>query len=628
MRKRYNIAYILIFVFIFTSIFNNFSFAAENYTELSAKTNVQLNKGWDIKFNFDVDMSCISDDHQIIILDENNTYISIKRELVNSKQVKITPTYGYEYATTYTLIVRNTIKSTKGTNLKNESRMKFTTVDNPLTTTTPTTTTPTTTTPTTTTPTTTEIDYVVCLDAGRAGNDVGNEVGPTGVKGKDVNLSVALKAGTILEEAGFKVVYTRESDTVSWSAAESIGARSAIVNENNSDLLVSIHTNSWSTTASGSESYYLEESPEGKELASLVQKEFEEETTLPNRGTTAQVLKTLNTVDAVAIYTNLGFITNPTEEKVLASSSFQNMAAKAIAEGVMKYYETYHTEEPSNTETTEELFSEYPIDDDNSVSNVEDFSLIATQGKAFSLPKYVVVTNSKGQMVRASVNWTSPSVNTSEAGLQLIKGTTKSNAKEVVMALQVLPTSIKNIKVTIDPGHGGYDPGAIGASGVKEKDVVLPVALKVANTLIKNGVEVVFTRMSDNVPWPSNKSDELAMRCSISNNANANYFISIHANSMGSTSSVSGVETFYYYGRTDSAQFAANVNNSLYKAIGSVNRGVKERGFYVNHYVDAPSILTELEFLSNSAKEQLLKTDAYQQKCADAISAGILETIN
>ena len=93
-------------------------------------------------------------------------------------------------------------------------------------------------------------------------------------------------------------------------------------------------------------------------------------------------------------------------------------------------------------------------------------------------------------------------------------------------------------KICIDAGHGGRDPGALGKSGVREKDVVLDVARMVARALKGDGLEVVMTRSKDSgVP--------LAERTAIANAANADLFISIHSNAH-SDRRLNGVETYYY----------------------------------------------------------------------------------
>jgi N-acetylmuramoyl-L-alanine amidase len=271
--------------------------------------------------------------------------------------------------------------------------------------------------------------------------------------------------------------------------------------------------------------------------------------------------------------------------------------------------------------------SNIPIDDTTSLSEVDDFSVHTSVGTSFTLPKYVTATNSNGNTIRTSVIWNTSSVSTDSAGVQIITGKTKVSSKTVSMALIVMPKTTKPYLIAIDAGHGGYDPGAIGNNGVQEKTVTLAVSLKLADILVKNGVDVILTRISDNVPWPSNKSDELNMRCNISNNAEADYFISVHCNSYSGSSGVTGVETYYYSAKAGSQTFANNVNAELYQGISSSNRGVKSSSLYVNKYTDAPAALVELEFLSNPTKELMLNDSTFQELCAKSLATGIMKTI-
>ncbi|SHH88030.1 N-acetylmuramoyl-L-alanine amidase [Clostridium grantii] len=688
MNKKRVFVFAIIIMYMFVVFTVNKSYAATSYTEMPAKSNVDINKKWNITFSFDIDPAVINNNSDILVLDQNNTYISIQRKLINSTTVEISPTYGYESGKTYTLIVRNTVKSSTGINLSNEIRMNFTTsgtsnssnssANNGT--------------------SSSASKYTICLDPGRAANDIGNEVGQSGVLGKDINLAVALKAGKLLEAQGFKVVYTRTTDSVAWSSSSSISERSKIANDANADLFISIHTNSWSSTAKGYETYYLSSSTSGKELATQIQNEMSLRSDSTNRGISANELNTLKSVNAVAVYTNIGFISNPIEEKTMATSEFQQSTAESIASAVSKYYsegskltiksvdninvivekgENYSlptvvetlmsdnskstvsvTWDKSSVDTSKsgnytyigtisgysekitlklsvneqisngEPDSNIPIDDITSLSKVDDFTVRTSVGTSFTLPKYVLATNSKGNIVRTSVIWNNSSVSTSIAGVKIITGKTKVSNKTLSMALIVRPSITKPYLIAIDAGHGGYDPGAIGNAGNQEKNVTLEVSLKLADILVKNGVDVVFTRISDNVPWPSTKSAELQMRCDISNNAKANYFISIHCNSYTSSSTVTGVETYYYSAKAGSQTFANNVNTELYKGINSSNRGVKSSSLYVNKYTDAPAILTELEFLSNPTKELMLKDSIFQGLCAESLASGIMKTIN
>jgi len=214
--------------------------------------------------------------------------------------------------------------------------------------------------------------------------------------------------------------------------------------------------------------------------------------------------------------------------------------------------------------------------------------------------------------------------------------------------------------VVIDPGHGGKDPGACG-SIIKEKDVVLKVALKVGQYISENlpDVNVVYTRKSD-VFIP------LDDRANIANKANADLYISIHANSI-KNSFTQGTETFVlglhrsqdnlevakkensviilednynvkYEGfdpnssesyilfelmqnayLDQSINMASLVENQFANRIGRNSRGVKQAGFLVLRQTAMPSILIELGFLTNKNEEAFLESDEGQSYLASAI---------
>ncbi|WP_138207526.1 N-acetylmuramoyl-L-alanine amidase [Haloimpatiens lingqiaonensis] len=180
-------------------------------------------------------------------------------------------------------------------------------------------------------------------------------------------------------------------------------------------------------------------------------------------------------------------------------------------------------------------------------------------------------------------------------------------------------------KICIDPGHGGYDSGAVGPTGLKEKDVTLAVALKLGKILSDKGIDVVYTRTSDKVYWQSNESEDLKARVNIARESGADYFVSIHCNAFNSAAK--GIETYFSLNNNqngESKKLAEAIQKCLVNEIGLSNRGVKTANYYVNKWASCPSILTELAFISNPNEERILRSNTYQQKFAEAISHGIL----
>lgn len=220
-------------------------------------------------------------------------------------------------------------------------------------------------------------------------------------------------------------------------------------------------------------------------------------------------------------------------------------------------------------------------------------------------------------------------------------------------------------KIIIDAGHGGKDPGAIGHGKLKEKDIVLPVAIKLGEIIKKRlpDVKVVYTRDKD-VFIP------LWKRTKIANESNGKLFVSLHCNSNNSKR-VAGFETYFLSSDKDdkardvvlmenesvrfessddqkryeginfvlatlaqnaflkySQYFASLVQKSLgakLKPLGMKDRGVKQGPFWVMVGATMPNILIELGFISNKYESKLLKQKSTQNKIADAICTGIIK---
>ncbi|MCX7795526.1 MAG: N-acetylmuramoyl-L-alanine amidase [bacterium] len=177
--------------------------------------------------------------------------------------------------------------------------------------------------------------------------------------------------------------------------------------------------------------------------------------------------------------------------------------------------------------------------------------------------------------------------------------------------------------IILDPGHGGNDPGAIGPSGLKEKDVTLDVVLYMKGLLESAGYRVILTRDGDyNVSQsPQNSKDELNARVVIVNNHNSAVLVSVHCNSAYSPIP-GGIEVFYY--RDDDKAFAETVCNSLVEITGRYNRGTKRAEFFLLKNTNIPAILVEALFISNPIEEKLLMDPLYRRKIAGGIVTGIL----
>ena len=213
-------------------------------------------------------------------------------------------------------------------------------------------------------------------------------------------------------------------------------------------------------------------------------------------------------------------------------------------------------------------------------------------------------------------------------------------------------------RIVIDAGHGGHDTGTIGPSGLMEKDLCLDVALRLGKIIQQRlpSADVVFTRNDDTfIP--------LERRTEIANEAKADLFISVHANS-SQDRKARGIETYYlnFTGSSDamevasrenalsengvhdlqdivakiarnekieeSRDLAAIIQDSLSKRMENINRGERNRGvrkapFVVLIGADMPSVLAEISFLSNPSDEKWLKSPENRQRIADGLYRGI-----
>ena len=156
-----------------------------------------------------------------------------------------------------------------------------------------------------------------------------------------------------------------------------------------------------------------------------------------------------------------------------------------------------------------------------------------------------------------------------------------------------------SIKVFIDAGHGGTDPGAIG-NELKEKDIVLSIALKLGALLNGRGISIKYSRTTDTYL-------SLEERARLANAWGADLFVSIHANS--ATSSVRGTECYTHpTANTATKTLSGNVSRAIASKFGISNRGHKEANFAVLRLSNMPAILVETAFISNSSDANLLNT--------------------
>lgn len=188
-------------------------------------------------------------------------------------------------------------------------------------------------------------------------------------------------------------------------------------------------------------------------------------------------------------------------------------------------------------------------------------------------------------------------------------------------------------KVCLDPGHVGFDSGAVNRStGLREADVTLAVMFKLARYLANAGITVVYTRTGQDVkPRPANLKADLALRCKVANDSGADLFVSIHCNS-AENPAAQGFEVYTApgQGKADlAAEAIVNAWESTFKRPAvrkdlSDGDSDKEANFYVLLHTHMPAVLVELAFISNPDEERLLRDLTFQEKAAQAIAQGIV----
>ena len=178
------------------------------------------------------------------------------------------------------------------------------------------------------------------------------------------------------------------------------------------------------------------------------------------------------------------------------------------------------------------------------------------------------------------------------------------------------------MKVCLDPGHGGYDPGTVG-NGLQEKDITLDICLKLKPILEYNGISTILTRDGDYAPGhlEGDLKGELWARVDIAEKNKVDLFLSIHINSGGGAG-----EEILVTGLGGRAEIAANqVLPYLVQVGGWTNRGIKTQNVLVLKETSMPAILTENGFIDNATDAGKLKDPDFRQALAVAHTKGICD---
>lgn len=199
------------------------------------------------------------------------------------------------------------------------------------------------------------------------------------------------------------------------------------------------------------------------------------------------------------------------------------------------------------------------------------------------------------------------------------------------VSLELLPAGLAGKTIVVDAGHGGYDPGALGVTGLQEKAVNLDIALRVQKLLEQAGARVLMTRTTDVAGVPADelnavpKSErlitDLTGRTDLANQNKADLFISVH-NNLDPAHKQSGTAVYWTgtnFNADRSLAFARVAQRNLVSALGRQDNGTKNNDFYVIKYTEAPSVLMEILFLSDPTEESMLRNDGVLQNIAQAV---------
>lgn len=193
--------------------------------------------------------------------------------------------------------------------------------------------------------------------------------------------------------------------------------------------------------------------------------------------------------------------------------------------------------------------------------------------------------------------------------------------------VSVQQENVRRNLVVLDPGHGGRDPGKVGAQGEQEKDINLAISLKVKERLEKDGMEVVMTREKDvmlaDEDASNKKLEDLNNRIRIINERQPAVAVSIHQNSY-SDASVKGAQVFYFTHSDKGKQAAEALQKELLEFDQENTRKIKANDtYYLLKKTEVPTVIVECGFLSCPEEAALLTDEAYQKKLAEAIAKGI-----
>ncbi|MGQ9556919.1 MAG: N-acetylmuramoyl-L-alanine amidase family protein [Desulfurispora sp.] len=189
------------------------------------------------------------------------------------------------------------------------------------------------------------------------------------------------------------------------------------------------------------------------------------------------------------------------------------------------------------------------------------------------------------------------------------------------------PPALKNKVIILDPGHGGFDPGAVSGD-IREKDLNLALSRKIADRLKKEGATVYLTRDRDYNLAPvglhgrAAHQADLSQRAALAREKSADIFVSIHMNSI-SLRYCRGAEVYHHYQSREGARLASCIQSELIQIPGMRQRTVKPGDYALLRLTAVPAVIVEAGFMTNPEELKQLTADRYQQALAESIVRGI-----
>ena len=195
---------------------------------------------------------------------------------------------------------------------------------------------------------------------------------------------------------------------------------------------------------------------------------------------------------------------------------------------------------------------------------------------------------------------------------------------------QAVSGEVKEYRIVVDAGHGGFDSGKVGIGNILEKEINLAIARKVQENLEAAGIEVIMTRESDQGLYDENeenkKQQDMKKRCAMINESGADLAVSIHQNSY-TEEYVCGPQVFYYETSQKGKELAQILQETLNEKLDIARpREIKaDNTYYILKKTQIPTVIAECGFLSNTEEAEKLTSEEYQEQIAEAVCEGILQ---